>query len=61
MKSLNTTRGILFTLVKHCSTLKCTKTVKNNAELEKTRHRKKPVGGTRYLTNENNVYLFNAW
>lgn len=34
---------------------------KNIANWEFTRHRKKPVGGGRLLTNVPDLYQFNAW
>lgn len=30
-------------------------------DLEITRHRKKPVGGSRYLKDKTQLFLFNAW
>lgn len=32
-----------------------------NVDLEITRSRKKPQGGSRYLKDKKQVYLFNAW
>lgn len=41
------------------------KIIKNNniisVNLEKTRYRKKPQGGSRFLKDKKEVYLFNAW
>lgn len=61
MKSSNTMRGtILANFVKYCNKNAST-TTKNIVDLEKTRNRKKPPGGTRYLIDEKLMYLFNAW
>lgn len=53
-------RGTVYTIfVRHCK--KINRFERNLEELEKTRYRKKPPGGSRYLTDENDVFLFNAW
>ncbi|XP_063624039.1 tRNA N(3)-methylcytidine methyltransferase Mettl2 isoform X1 [Cydia splendana] len=58
----NITRGTVFYHFRNlCKRLRCSA---NNIEgLEKTRHRKKPPGGSRYLNSNKKdlVYLFNAW
>lgn len=61
MKSSNIMRGIVFTtLIRQCSR-KSNYNNKIDPILEETRNRKKPAGGTRYLRDKNNIYLFNAW
>ncbi|XP_028171137.1 methyltransferase-like protein isoform X1 [Ostrinia furnacalis] len=60
-RSSNITRGIVSSLLRHCSRSSCADNATIKLDLEKTRHRKKPPGGSRFLEDKNNLYLFNAW
>lgn len=56
MKSLNITLGTVF---KKCVRFKNGK--RFGTDLEATRYRKKPPGGSRFLSDPKQLYLFNAW
>ncbi|XP_059048528.1 tRNA N(3)-methylcytidine methyltransferase Mettl2 [Achroia grisella] len=60
-KSSSITRGIIVaTIIRNY--YKIPKPITENLqELEETRHRKKPIGGSRYLKDKNHVYMFNSW
>ncbi|KOB77727.1 Methyltransferase-like protein, partial [Operophtera brumata] len=52
-KSSSITRGIVFkTFRRYCKSFRCYNEV-TRSDLERTRHRKKPAGGSRYLTDKN--------
>ncbi|XP_053609176.1 tRNA N(3)-methylcytidine methyltransferase Mettl2 isoform X4 [Plodia interpunctella] len=61
MKSSNIMRGIVFTTYNRKFFKKSNFCREYCEYLEKTRYRKKPAGGSRYLADKKNVYLFNAW
>lgn len=53
------TRGTVYiSIVRYCKKSQVDKTL---LDLEKTRYRKKPAGGSRHLNDPKNIYLFNAW
>lgn len=59
-KSSNITLGTVFRIIviRYCKNVQCPE---NIVDLEATRFRKKPAGGTRYLTDLKHLYQFNAW
>ncbi|XP_047533059.1 methyltransferase-like protein isoform X1 [Vanessa atalanta] len=59
-RSSNTMLGTVFNVsIRYCKNIKIPD--KSISDLELTRHRKKPPGGNRYLTDSKLLYLFNAW
>lgn len=59
-RSSNTMLGTVFNIsTRYCKNKKGH--IKNIVDLEITRHRKKPPGGDRHLTDRKLLYLFNAW
>ncbi|KAL4713985.1 hypothetical protein ACJJTC_005616 [Scirpophaga incertulas] len=57
-KSSSITRGTVLIICRYCSNINSSKLTEI---LEKTRYRKKPPGGSRYLPEPNKVFHFNAW
>lgn len=52
-------RGTVFTMFMKFKRADCHD--KSILDLEKTRYRKKPRGGSRYLLDPKQIYNFNAW